>query len=228
MAPVVVEAAVESLEEALAAAEIGADRIELCADLAVGGTTPSAGTIALACERLRVPVFVMVRTRGGDFTASPLEHEVMLRDVIAARTAGAHGVVLGILTPDARVDIERTRALVDAARPLPVTFHMAFDRARDRAEALDDLLAAGATRILTSGGAGRAARAVPVLRDLVRRAEGRLTIVAGGGVVAEDVGALVREAGVREVHARMTSAERMSGVVRAARESRKQEAGNRS
>lgn len=217
MAPLIVEAAVEGLHEALAAAEIGAERIELCADLAVGGTTPSAGTIALACERLRVPVFVMIRARGGDFTVSSLEHEIMVRDVIQARTAGAHGVVLGILTPEARVDVTRTRALVEAAHPLPVTFHMAFDRARDRDEALDDVLATGATRILTSGGAGRAAHAVPVLRGLVRRAEGRLTIVAGGGVVGEDVAALVRDAGVGEVHARMTDTERMRGVVGAAR-----------
>lgn len=217
MASVVVEAAVEGIEEALAAAEIGADRIELCADLAAGGTTPSAGTIALACERLRVPVFVMVRPRGGDFTVSALEHAVMLRDVVQARAAGAQGVVLGILTSDGRVDVERTHALVEAARPLPVTFHMAFDRARDRGEALDDVIATGATRILTSGAAGRAAHAVPVLRELVRRAEGRLTIVGGGGVVVEDVAPLAAEAGVREVHARLTSSERMRGVVDAAR-----------
>lgn len=217
MASVVVEAAVEGLHEALAAAEIGADRIELCADLAVGGTTPSAGTIALACERLHVPVLVMIRPRGGDFTVTPLEHAIMLRDVIEARTAGAHGVVLGVLTPTGRVDVERTRALVEAARPLPTTFHMAFDRARDRVEALEDVIAAGAARILTSGGAGRAAQAVTVLRELVRRAEGRLTIVAGGGVVGEDVAPLVRDAGVREVHARMTGSERMRGVVRAVR-----------
>ncbi len=211
-----VEAAVESLNEALDAQRLGADRIELCADLSCGGITPSAGTIALAAELVTVPVFVMIRVPGGRFTATTLEYDVMLRDIVMTKQLGADGIVLGVLTDDDRIDVERTRALVDAAHPLPVTFHMAFDRAGDRTEAFDALLDTGVQRVLTSGGSGKAADGVAALTALVSRAAGRLTVVAGGGVQGEDVPALAT-AGVDEVHARLTSPARLRAIVQTAR-----------
>lgn len=210
--PVLVEACVDTVASALAAEAGGAGRIELCANLIEGGTTPSAGTIALARERLGIPLFVLVRPRGGDFVHDAGEVAVMLRDVAEARRLGADGVVVGALTPDGRVDADAVRALVDAARPMDVTFHRAFDAARDHDEALDALVALGVDRVLTAGGAPSALAGAATLRRLVRRADGRLVVLAGGGLTAESVGPVVETSGVREVHVR--GAERVDGAMR--------------
>lgn len=199
---VLVEACVDTVGSAVAAEAGGAGRVELCAALGEGGTTPSPGTVALARERLTIPLFVLVRPRGGDFLYDADDVEVMRRDVAAARAAGADGVVLGALTADGRVDAAVTRALVDAARPMRVTFHRAFDVARDQAEALEALVALGVDRVLTSGGAPSAAAGTARLTALVRRAGGRIAVLAGGGVRAENAAALVAATGVREVHVR--------------------------
>jgi copper homeostasis protein len=198
--PVLVEACVDSLDGALAAARAGAGRIELCAGLIEGGTTPSAGLMALAGERSSVPVFTMIRPRGGDFLYSPAELEIMLRDIAVARRAGTHGIVIGALTPDGSVDVEATRALVGAAAPLPVTFHRAFDLTRDLTAALDALIACGVQRVLTSGGARRAGEDIDMLASLVARAAGRIVVMAGGGISAETAAAIVDRTGVRELH----------------------------
>lgn len=198
---VVVEACVETLPEALAAADAGAHRLELCAGLVEGGTTPSAGLIAAVVEQVAVPVFVMVRARGGDFMYDDHDIDVMRRDVTAARSAGAHGIVGGMLTAGGQVDPRVTR-LIETAGPLPFTFHRAFDLARDPERALDDLAAMGVARVLTSGGEPSAIEGTGRLAALVTRAGGRLTIVAGGGVRAPHVRDIVRRSGVREVHAR--------------------------
>lgn len=204
MAAVLVEACVDTVGSAVAAEVGGAGRVELCAELGEGGTTPGPGTIALARERVRIPLFVLVRPRAGDFLYDADEVEAMRRDVVFARGVGADGVVVGALTADGRVDAGVTRALVDAARPLAVTFHRAFDVARDQDEALDALLALGVDRVLTSGGAPSALAGAPRLAELVRRAGDRLAVLAGGGVRAEHAAALVAAAGVREVHVRGT------------------------
>ncbi len=201
-AGVLVEACVDTVASALAAEAGGAGRIELCANLVEGGTTPSAGTIALARERLGIPLFVIVRPRGGDFLHDADEVEAMRRDVEAARGLGADGVVIGALTPDGRIDVDATRLLVEAARPMRVTFHRAFDAARDPAEALEALVAIGVDRVLTSGGAASALEGAAALGALVRHAAGRLTILAGGGLTAATVGPVVAASGVREVHVR--------------------------
>ncbi len=211
-----IEAAVDTLEQALDAERAGADRVELCANLDVGGTTPSAGVIGLAVDCITVPVFVMVRPRGGDFTASPLEFDVMRREIVEAKRLGADGIVLGILTEEGEIDVRRTRELVEVAAPLPVTFHMAFDRAADRDRAIADLLDTGVKRLLTNGGGSRAVENLDAIRLTARRLEGRVTVVAGGGVVADDVPRLA-EAGLREIHARLTSKARVRAVVSAAR-----------
>ncbi|AHG88917.1 Copper homeostasis protein cutC [Gemmatirosa kalamazoonensis] len=200
--PVVVEACIDSVASAVAAERGGAARVELCDALHDAGTTPSAGMIAAVKERVRVPVFVIVRPRGGGFVYSAEELDVMRRDVIAARRLGADGVVIGALRPDGTVDDAATRALVDAAEGLPVTFHRAFDLVADRDAALDALVACGVSRVLTSGGAPSAIEGADAIAALVRRAADRLTVLAGGGIREAHVAELVRRTGVREVHVR--------------------------
>jgi copper homeostasis protein len=198
--PILVEAAVDSAEAAVAAERAGAHRIELCANLGEGGTTPSAGTIGAALARVKVPIFVMIRPRAGDFLYTAIELDVMLRDIAAARSAGAHGIVTGVLAADGRVDIERTRELVEAAGPLPVTFHRAIDLTADLDEALDALIDAGVTRVLTSGGVPRAGDGIRRIASLVRRASGRIIVMPGGGISAGNAGQIVRDTGAREIH----------------------------
>ncbi len=202
MAPVLVEACVDSVEGAVAAERAGALRVELCANLGEGGTTPSAGMVRAVLHRVAVPVFVMVRPRGGDFLYTAEEIDVMLRDVEGAKSFGAHGIVSGALHPHGTVDEDGTSALIEAAHPLPFTFHRALDVTRDLEEALDALMAAGARRVLTSGGAATAADGIARIARLVRRARERLTVMAGGGVRRDNVASIVAGTGVREVHLR--------------------------
>ena len=202
---VLVEACVDSVASALAAQRGGASRVELCDNLVEGGTTPSAGTIALCRDRLRIPIYVMIRPRGGDFCYSPVELDVMRRDIAAAHALGADGVVLGLLRPDGTVDRRRTRALIALARPLDVTFHRAIDVARDPIAALDDLLALGVDRVLTSGQSRTALAGARAIAALVERAAGRLEILAGGGVDETNAREVVARTGVREIHVRGTS-----------------------
>jgi copper homeostasis protein len=203
-ASVRVEACVDSVESALAAQEGGVSRVELCDDLVEGGTTPSAGKIEVCCERLAVPVFVIIRPRGGDFLYSDLEFEVMRRDVARAARLGAGGVVLGLLHGDGRVDLERTRALMEEARPMSVTFHRAIDVSRDADEALETLIELGVERVLTSGRAATALAGIGVIARLVQRARGRISILPGGGVNEDNVRRIVDGTGAREVHVRGT------------------------
>jgi copper homeostasis protein len=199
-APVLVEACVDSIESALAAAEGGAQRLELCANLVEGGTTPSAGTLAECRRRLGIPIFVLVRPRGGDFLYSAPEFAVMLEDIRHAKESGAAGVVTGILRSNGTIDEDRTSQLIAAARPLHATFHRAFDVCRDLAEALDVLIALGVERVLTSGQAPTAPQGIATIARLVRQAAGRIVILPGGGITPENAVALVRATGVSEVH----------------------------
>jgi len=214
---VLVEACVESLPAAVAAAAGGADRIELCTNLAAGGTSPDAGTLAACLSRLTIPVFVMVRPRGGDFHYSAAERAGMVEEIWQVKAAGwaAQGIVTGALRPDATVDETLTRELIAAARPLPVTFHRAFDSCDDVEEALETLIALGVTRVLTSGRAATAPEGAATIAKLVRLAAGRIGIIAGGGVKADNVAALVRTTGVREVHLSTKDADKIRRVVAA-------------
>jgi copper homeostasis protein len=202
---VLVEACVDSVASALAAEAGGAGRIELCDNLVEGGTTPSAATIAVACERLRIPVFVIVRPRGGDFLYSDLELEIMRRDIAQARALGAAGVVIGVLRADGTVDVERARALVEAARPMQVTHHRAFDVTRDPVEALEAIIALGADRVLTSGQAPSALEGVEVIAGAVRQAAGRIGILPGAGIDGSNARRIVELTGADEIHVRGTS-----------------------
>ena len=211
---VIVEAAVESLDDALAAVAGGADRLELCANLDDGGTTPSAALITAVREKVELPVLVMIRPRGGDFMYSDAELSRMYEDIAMARVLGASGVVLGVLDTFERLDLERSAALVEAAEGLPVTFHRAIDRVARRVVAIDALAALGVARVLTSGGAATASEGTDELRAMVRRAGDRLTIVAGGGVRANNARTIVERTGVTELHARCGGdAARIRGIV---------------
>jgi copper homeostasis protein len=195
------EVCVETLDGALAARNGGAGRIELCSALSEGGLTPGAGLLELAVERSGLPVMVMVRPRGGDFCYTPLELETMRCDIAAAKRAGASGVVLGVLRPEGDVDLERTTELVALARPLAVTFHRAFDLVRDPLASLETLVGLGIERVLTSGQERTAIEGAALIAELVRRAAGRIELMAGAGVTAGNVRELVARTGVREVHA---------------------------
>jgi copper homeostasis protein len=196
------EVCVESADGVLAALDAGADRIELCASLAVGGITPSAGLIGWAVEAAapRMAVHVLIRPRGGDFVYSAAEEDVMSRDILSARAAGADGIVVGALTPSGTVDVELTARLMVLARPLSVTFHRAFDEAADPAASFGDVLALGANRLLTSGGARTALEGAELIESLVVRSGGRLEVMAGSGVTEHTAAEILRRTGVRELH----------------------------
>src|SRR5436305_3351633 len=198
--PILVEACVDSIESALAAARGGAHRIELCANLIEGGTTPSAGTLAVCRARLDIPIFGLGRPRAGDFLYSAAELAVMLEDIRRSKQAGAQGIVTGVLSADGEIDADRTRELITAARPLQVTFHRAFDVCRDASRALETLVALGVERVLTSGQAATAPEGADGIARLVQQAAGRIAILPGGGVTADNAPALVRATGVTEVH----------------------------
>jgi len=195
-----IEACVESVESAVAAENGGAKRVELCAALLEGGLTPSAGAIALAREKLRIGLHVIIRPRGGDFLYTDDEHAVMLRDIDAVKKAGADGVVIGVLDVNAQVDEARTRELVERARPMSVTFHRAFDMTRDPLAALETLVDIGVDRILTSGQEESAMAGLELLRDLVTRAGERITIMPAGNIHESNVEKIARETGANELH----------------------------
>ena len=200
---ILVEAAVETTESAIAAERAGARRVELCASLDEGGTTPDAGLIASVTTQIGIPVFVMIRPRGGGFVYTDDEIEVMKRDIGIARTGNVAGIVTGALDDKGEVASATIRSLIEAAGGLPVTFHRAFDAARDLPEALEMLIDAGVSRVLTSGGASTALEGADTIARLVDQAKGRIIIVAGGGIRGHNVRQVIARTGVTEIHARM-------------------------
>ncbi|MBN1894653.1 copper homeostasis protein CutC [bacterium] len=199
------EACVDSLEGALAAQESGADRIELCSGLSEGGLTPSAGLIRSTFQSLRIPVHVLIRPRCGDFLYSDQDYALMLRDLELVKEWGAQCAVSGFLTPEGDVDKTKTAEFMALARPMSFTFHRAFDMVRDPFRSLEDLIALGADRILTSGGKSAAEKGMDQIRKLVLQAGGRISVMAGGGVDETNVRKIADETGVREIHATLRS-----------------------
>jgi copper homeostasis protein len=211
---VLLEACLDSLELAVAAEEGGAGRIELCDRLDVGGTTPSRELIERVVAAVRIPVFPIIRVRGGDFFHSDAEVEQMKRDVEMAAGAGAAGIVIGILAPDRTIDRVRTRAVMDVAPHLPATFHLAFDQAADQAQALEAVAEIGIARILTRGGGKTALDGVEGLRRLVGQSAGRVQVMAGGSVREDNAEEIVMRSGVREIHSRGTAYREMVAAAR--------------
>jgi copper homeostasis protein len=195
-----IEIAVFSLESAIAAFNAGAHRIELCSAPAEGGLTPSAATMRLARKYVKIPIHMMIRPREGDFCYSEKEFEAMLLDVAAAKMVGMEGIVAGILNPDGTVDEKRMALLVDAAHPMNVTFHRAFDMVKDQDEALEAIIYAGCTRILTSGGRQTAPEGIERLEELVKRAFNRISIMPGSGVNITNIKNIAESTGVKEIH----------------------------
>lgn len=182
------------------AEKAGASRIELCAYPDVGGTTPSYGLTQYALAHLSIPVFPMIRPRGGNFVYDEYELDIMKRDILACRELGCPGIATGILTPDGRIDMPNLSRLVEWAGPMAVTCHKAFDRTTDAAQALEDVVAAGCSRVLTSGLKPTATEGSNVLQQLVKLANGRIVIMPGGGVRSTNIAELVTSVNANEYH----------------------------
>jgi len=200
------EISVETVKAALAAESGGADRVELCGDLSAGGVTPGAALLRAVRAQVRIPIFSMIRPRAGDFVYSAAEFAEMKRSIIGAKESGMDGVVLGILTKDHRVDVRRTEELVEFAKPLPVTYHRAFDESADLHRALEDVIQSGAKRILTSGGAKSALEGAAVLAELIEAAGDRIVIVPGAGISALNIEQVARQTGALEFHSGLGAA----------------------
>ena len=195
-----VEICIDSVESAIAAAEGGAKRIELCTALCEAGITASIGLISAVRAAVKIELFVMIRPRGGDFVYTDHELDVMRRDIVEAKSRMVDGVTLGVLTKRHYVDIERTRNLIEMARPLQVTFHRAFDNCPELDRALEDVISSGADRILTAGGEHDAVTGMSKLAHLQKIANGRIAIMAGGGIRVSNVRNVALKTGIREFH----------------------------
>ena len=189
-----------SVASCIAAEAGGASRIELCDNLLEGGTTPSYATIAIAREKVKIDLYPIIRPRGGDFLYDDLEYAIMQKDIQLCKELGCNGVVIGLLTADGKIDVPRTKALVELAWPMGVTFHRAFDMTEDPLQALEDVISTGCERILTSGQRNTAMEGIPLLKTLVEKADGRIAIMVGSGVRVNNITQLVRETGAVEFH----------------------------
>jgi len=201
----IIEIATSDFRTTRSAVEGGADRIELCANLTEGGTTPSYGHIRESREAFDVSIYPIIRPRGGDFLFTKDEFAIMLQDVKLCKQLNCDGVVVGLLNSDGTVDLKRTSQLIELAYPLGVTFHRAFDRCREPFEAMEQLIQAGCERILTSGQKPSATEAMDVIAELNRVADGRIIIMPGSGVRKENVKMLADKTGCVEFHSSLRS-----------------------
>ncbi|MDZ4794406.1 MAG: copper homeostasis protein CutC [Bacteroidota bacterium] len=204
----IIEIATSDFLTTKSAVEGGADRIELCANLAEGGTTPSFGTIRQCREAFPVSIYPIIRPRGGDFLYSKDEFEIMLKDVKLCRESGCDGVVIGLLNMDGTIDVVRTALLIEAAYPLGVTFHRAFDRCKDPFLALEELIEIGCERILTSGQRPSVVDGVNLVAELNKKADERIIIMPGSGVRADNIKMLAAKTGCVEFHSSLRGKEK--------------------
>ena len=189
-----------TIEACITAQSAGAHRIELCDNPAEGGTTPSYGFIKAAREKLTIQLYPIIRPRGGDFFYSEEEFEIMKTDVKVCKELGCDGVVIGLLNADGTIDKKRCRELVQLAYPMGVTFHRAFDRVADATQALEDVIAVGCERILTSGLQPNAMDGAGTIAQLIEQANGRIIIMPGSGVRADNIAAIAQKTGATEFH----------------------------
>jgi copper homeostasis protein len=209
---IVFEVCAETMEACIAAHRGGADRIELCSALSEGGLTPSHGFLREAVKRSGLPIHAMVRPRGGSFLYSADEIEIMREDILHMKSLGVPGVVLGLLLPDGSVDVATTRELVQLASPMRVTFHRAFDSAPSLSQALEDVIATGCDRVLTSGGHDDVNAGAESLAALVKQAAGRIAIAVGGGLRLADAARLANFIGAKHFHASLRQKEANSEI----------------
>jgi copper homeostasis protein len=195
-----IEICVDSVAGAVAAERGGADRVELCDNLMEGGTTPSLGCIHLTRQYVSIGLQVLIRPRGGDFLYDDYEMQVMREDIRLCKEAKVDGVVIGCLTAEGDIDQARARDLIELARPMNVTFHRAFDMCRDAKRGLEDLVALGVDRVLTSGQEASCLEGLELIRALQTQADGRIILLPGGGITPRNVSRIVAGAGVNEVH----------------------------
>lgn len=205
------EICIDCIESALAAETGGADRIEICGSLAAGGTTPSFGLVQQCLQRCQLPSVVMIRPHDGGFVYSEDDMSTMLNDIAAMKKLGVQGLVLGALTAEGNIDVRTMQRLIKAAGSMQVTFHRAFDMVRDPLRAMDEIIGLGVDRLLTSGQKTCAEEGVSVIQQLVVRADGRLSVMAGAGVNASNVRRIIEVTEVTEIHA-SASISRMSDV----------------
>ncbi len=203
----IIEIATSDFSTTRSAVDGGADRIELCANLAEGGTTPSFGTIKQCREAFTVSLFPIIRPRGGDFLYTDEEFQIMLHDVKLSKQLGCDGVVIGLLNNDGTIDIKRTSLLVEAAYPMGITFHRAFDRCKDPFEALEQLMEMGCERILTSGQQPAAPEGVELIAELNTLAADRIIVMPGSGVRKENIKMLAERTGCKEFHSSLRGKE---------------------
>lgn len=194
------EICVDNVESAINAQIAGADRIELCDNLIEGGTTPGYGTIVSARNNLSIRINVIIRPRGGDFLYTDLEYDIMRRDIDICGECGVDGIVLGILRSDGTIDIERTAKLIELAQPMTSTFHRAYDMCKDPVQGLEDIIASGADKLLTSGQKDKAPEGTKLISKLVVQAGKRLAIMPGGGINKLNIDMLARVTGAKEFH----------------------------
>lgn len=194
------EVCVDSVESAINAERGGAGRLELCSSLLEGGITPSLGLLQVVKQYVRIPVYVMIRPRGGDFLYSDRELEVMRKDIEMMKSHGADGVVFGALTEDGRVDAELCMELLALSRPLPATFHRAFDMVHDPVVALETVITLGFERVLTSGLDSTVLEGLPLIKRLVEQAKGRIIIMPGGGITERNLQRILEGSGAQEFH----------------------------
>lgn len=198
---ITVEICIDSVSSAVAAEKGGADRVELCANLTQGGTTPSSGMMKTVKAAVSIPVHVIIRPRGGDFLYSQEEVAVMLADIRTAGELGISGVVIGALTPEGDIDLSSVADMVKAAKGMSITFHRAFDMCRDPHRGIGQLIEMGIDRILTSGQQPSAEKGIPLLRELNRQYGQKISIMPGAGIRAFNARNLITETGVKEIHA---------------------------
>lgn len=195
-----IEIATADIETTRQAVEGGADRIELCANLGEGGTTPSFGTMRVCRESFDLPIFPIIRPRAGDFLYTADEFRSMRYDIESARTLGFEGVVIGLLEADGRIDLTRTAQLRELAYPMEITFHRAFDRCLNPYEALEELISIGIDRVLTSGQHPVAPDGASCIAALQKQANGRIIIMPGSGVRPDNIQSLKAQTGCHEFH----------------------------
>jgi copper homeostasis protein len=194
------EICVDSIQSAMDAQDAGASRVELCCNLAEGGTTPGFGTIKSARENIDIGLNVLIRPRAGDFLYTDLEYEIIRKDINICGEHGADGIVIGLLRADGTIDIERTARLAEMAHPMSVTFHRAFDMCRDPVQGLEDVISSGADRLLTSGQKKIAAEGLVLLKELVIQAGKRIIIMPGRGINETNIATIAWFTGAGDFH----------------------------